>query len=147
MVCWEGETIVYQFQLPSCPDTTFRLPDTVVAFAFRFTFVPEHFPTCSGSRPYVVGQVPGPLEVRLNRAQPCTFDVAHTYLIPPGAPEARLQAFEQEKRRHAEVLIEAMLQTTHIDPEDLLVVERRFESPEALRDWCTTTEAEAQDSS
>jgi hypothetical protein len=147
MDCWEGETIVYEFHLPRCPDTTFRLPDTLVKSPFRFTFFPDHIPTCPGFKPYVVGREPGPLDVRLSRGQSCAFDVTYTYLMPPGAPDERLRALEQEQRRRARALLESVLQTLGTTSTDTTAVERRFESLEDLRAWCTLTAGTAGDSS
>lgn len=143
MDCWEGETIVYRFQLPTCPDTTFRLADTIVASGLQFTVFPEHVPTCSGFTPYVVARVPGPLDIRFNRGSSCAFDVAYTYLIPPGAPEDRRRALEREKRQHSQTLISGILASTSVEARDLRSVEWRFESLKALRDWCATTDTVA----
>lgn len=147
MDCWEGETIVYQFEALRCPDAAYRLSDTIVASPFHFTFFPEHFPTCPGFKPHVFGQEPGPLDVRLSRGPSCTLDVAYTYLTPPGAPQERSRALEREQRRRAGLLVESLLKTLGSGAAIPAATERRFESPDDLLAWCNLTTGTKGDSS
>lgn len=140
--CGPQVTVVHRFELQSCPDDAFSLPDSVRQGPYRLSsHVQRLNPVCPGFKAYDL------LEndkdrlfyyVRLNRRPSCSLDVAYAYLGDlSGRPEDRRK--ESDKRAWVQVVAQLVAQDSVVARKVPAVSMERFTTDRDRKRWCART--------
>lgn len=138
------EYVIQHFELSSCPDTTFVLPKSVERDQYDLSSERSHLtsapsPVCPGFTHYSLrenGVTPGypgwGLDVRLNRRNVCSLDIA--YLDAPNSERSG------QFTKAAEVAAELVMFPTSVSPTiPASRTERVRAYADDMRKWCSRT--------
>lgn len=139
--CGPPAHVVQRFELPSCPDSGFSLPDVIDQPPYRLSAAgddpqAETYPMCPGFEVYHLlenGQGRFYYRTRLNRRSSCSLDIGYSYLGgSPSFNRRRMTQFEP----WVEVVAQLVMQDADIVPSLPATATEIFDADENTREWC-----------